>query len=125
MRTANLWTLLALSVLLGGCANTETLTAEAAHFGVSRGLLLRAESDGYTPRIDHGKTEFCTHQSSLSYISQQQCLDPGAMQSWLEQRARAAPPSTAWSCRPCSTGGTYEPSPASNPSERPGNPPSR
>lgn len=125
MRTANLSVLLALSVLLGGCANTETLTAEAAHFGVSRGLLLRAESDGYTPRIHHGSTEFCIRQSYRPYISRQQCLDPGAMQSWLEQRARAAPPSTAWSCRPCSSGGSYGPNPASNPSERPGNPPSR
>ena len=87
MRTVNLSVLLALSVLLGGCANTEAVTAQAAHFGVSREFLLNAESAGYAPRIRHGKTEFCTHQSSFSYIPRLQCFDASALQSRLQQQA--------------------------------------
>ena len=87
MRTVNLSVLLALSVLLGSCANTETLTAQAAHFGVSREFLLNAENAGYAPRIRHGETEFCTHLASFSYISRLQCFDASAMRSRLQQQA--------------------------------------
>ena len=94
MKVVNLSILITLSVLLGACANTETLTAEAAHFGVPRSLLLSAESAGYSPRLRHGKTEFSIRQSHLPYIPQQQCFDTSAMQGWLQQQARSPPPST-------------------------------
>ena len=84
---------LAVSVLLTGCAqppfgNTQALTAEAHRFGVSRDLLLRAESAGYSPRIRHGRTAFCTHQSAFSYIPRLQCFDTNAMEGRLQQQAR-------------------------------------
>lgn len=92
MNTMKLLLILALSVLLGSCAqptfgNTRAITAEAAHFGVSRQLLLSAQSAGYSPRIRHGKTVFCTHQTTFSYIPRLQCFDTSAMQSRLQQQA--------------------------------------
>ncbi len=95
MKAVNLSILITLSVLLGGCATTETLTAQAAHFGVPRRLLLDAENAGYAPRIRHGKTEFCK-LLHLAYISRQQCFDTSAMQGWLQQQARMPPHITMW-----------------------------
>ena len=79
-----------LALVLGGCAqpplgNSKTLAAEAAHYRVSRQLLLSAERAGYSPRIRRGATQFCTQQESFSYIPRLHCLDPAQMRNRLQQ----------------------------------------
>ena len=93
MSKVHLCLVLTLSVLLVSCAqppfgNTKALTAEAARFGVSRHFLLSAESAGYSPRIRHGKTAFCTHRSTFSYIPRLQCFGTSALEGRLQQQAR-------------------------------------
>ncbi len=83
----------ALALVLGACAqtplrNSQTLAAQAAHFGVSRDLLVKAESAGYSPQIRRGKTYFCTEKGrTFSYIPRRLCLDKTQMTAWLNASA--------------------------------------
>ena len=82
-----------LVLVLGGCAqtplrNTQTLSAEAAHYGVSPELLRTAGSAGYFPETHGGKTFFCTQQAqTFSYVPRSQCLDTAQMTVRLQQSA--------------------------------------
>ncbi len=82
----------ALALVLGGCAqpplgNSKALAAEAAHYRVSRQLLLSAESAGYSPKTRRGETLFCAQQESFSYIPRTHCLDPAQMKGRLQEEA--------------------------------------
>jgi hypothetical protein len=84
---------LAIALLaLGACTpvrNSSSLTAQAAHYGVSPKLLYAAENRGYWPRTRGGETVFC-HSSEVtgSYIAAQECLDPARLQTRLSQEER-------------------------------------
>lgn len=84
-----------LTLLIGGCAqpalrNSQSLSAEAAHFGVSQDLLRSAGRAGYSPRIRHGKTCFCSAQTqTFSYIPTIKCLDPAHMTAQLQLSGQA------------------------------------
>lgn len=84
---------LTLALTLGGCAqpsvkNDPHLAAQAARYGVSQTLLLQADNAGYSPRVRHGQTYFCTDQDqSFSYVPKLRCLDKLQMASWLKESA--------------------------------------
>lgn len=95
------------ALLLGGCAQTppkngQTLAEQAAQYGVTPDLLVKADQAGYFPQSHEGKTYFCTQQSqTFSYVARAQCLEPAQMAarlqlsgqqlSDLQQRVLAAP----------------------------------
>lgn len=84
-----------LALAAGGCAqtplrNTQTLSADAARYGVSPELLLRARSAGYSPVIRQGETFFCTEQAqTFSYVPKTQCFDKAHVSAQLQQSAAA------------------------------------
>lgn len=85
--------IITLALAVGACAqtplkNSQTLAAEATHFGVSQDLLLRASSAGYSPTTRHHQTYFCTDQTqTFSYVPRRMCLDPTQMTAYLHDSA--------------------------------------
>jgi hypothetical protein len=102
-----------MALAVSACApvtDSASLTAQAAHYGVSPKLLHTAENHGYRPQIRDHQTVFCrASEVTGSYIASQECLDAAQLQSRLaretdeqvrdqqalQQNRAACPPSSA------------------------------